>query len=75
MLRYRSLSMEVLRENRSYMTVKALSQLVHMKERRLEYLMAQYVEHNGAFKQSQTEKKLLRTPAELIDHALEQETL
>ena len=69
-LRYRSLAQEVLERNQSYLSLKELAEMTWLKQKRLHYLMHQYISNQGKFLSSPTEKKLQREPLELVDHVL-----
>ena len=51
-MRFRSLDLRVLQENRSYLPVSELAQLVQVKQKRLYDLMRQYISLGGSFKAS-----------------------
>ena len=73
--RYRTLDLEVMRENQTYVTFRQLALITQIKEKRLHHLMTQYIKLDGHFPQSPTAKRLLKEPIELVDCALAEDTL
>ena len=74
-MRYRSLDITVLRQNRSFLPVRELAQLVQVKQKRLYDLMQQYISLGGSFKVSRLDAYLSRVPLTLLDHVLDPATL
>ena len=73
--RFRSLDLQILLQNQSFLSEKAAAQLVQLNQGRMARLMRQNICNGGSFKKTREQQKEAKYPQEMLAHVLAPETL
>jgi len=74
LLRHKTIKVTLESVHKYFVNLKEISQIVKIPPKRLYDLMIYYID-SGKFKQSHTEKAKEKTPVELIEYAINKDTL